>query len=81
MLSNSVSITYGANSYCTKQANSDPNSWCFGTPSDDGIAANGLKHNILGLGGDDRIDAGSGATTITSPDSFEKSEKHSILKY
>ena len=48
------------NLYCTKLANSDPNTWCVGTDSNDVIGANGLKHNILGLGGNDRIAAGSG---------------------
>ena len=53
-------ICISANSYCTKLSNSDPNTWCVGTDGDDRIGANGLKHNILGLGGNDRIVAGSG---------------------
>ena len=57
---NSMSFAFAANSYCTKLANSDPNTWCVGTDGDDRIGANGLKHNILGLGGNDQIDAGSG---------------------
>ena len=60
IVSNSMSFAFAANSYCTKLANSDPNTWCVGTDGDDRISANGLKHNILGLGGNDRIEAGSG---------------------
>ncbi|MGA7978559.1 MAG: hypothetical protein WB975_15090 [Nitrososphaeraceae archaeon] len=60
IVSNSVSFAFAANSYCTKLANSDPNTWCVGTEGDDRIGANGLKHNILGLGGSDQIDSGSG---------------------
>ena len=60
IVSNSMSFAFAANSYCTKLANSDPNTWCVGTDGDDRIGANGLKHNILGLGGNDRIVAGSG---------------------
>jgi len=56
----SLSFAFAANSYCTKLANSYPNTWCVGTDGDDRIGANGLKHNILGLGGNDQIDAGSG---------------------
>ena len=60
IVSNSVSFAFSGNSYCTKLANSDPNTWCVGTEGDDRIGANGLKHNILGLGGSDQIDSGSG---------------------
>src|SRR6476646_5602373 len=57
---NTMSLAFAANSYCTKLANSDPNTWCVGTDGDDRIGANGLKHNILGMGGNDQIDEGSG---------------------
>ena len=60
IVSTSMSFAFAANSYCTKLANSDPNTWCVGTDRDEVIGANGLKHNILGLGGNDRIAAGSG---------------------
>ena len=59
IVSTSMSFAFAA-IYITKLANSDPNTWCVGTDSNDVIGANGLKHNILGLGGNDRIAAGSG---------------------
>ena len=55
IVSNSISFAFAANSYCTKLANSDPNTWCVGTNADDRIGANGLKHNILGLRGMTRL--------------------------
>ena len=55
IVSTSMSFAFAGNIYCTKLANSDPNTWCVGTDSNDVIGANGLKHNILGLGGNDRI--------------------------
>lgn len=60
LVSNLVSFASAADFYCTKLANSDPNTWCIGTNADDRIGANGLKHNILGLSGNDQIEAGSG---------------------
>jgi hypothetical protein len=52
---NTMSFALAANSYCTKLANSDSNTWCVGTDGNDRIGANGLKHNILGLGGMTRL--------------------------
>lgn len=60
IVSNSISFASAADFFCTKLANSDPSTWCVGTNADDRIGANGLKHNILGLSGNDQIEAGSG---------------------
>jgi len=60
IISISISFAFAADFYCMKLANSDPSTWCVGTNADDRIGANGFEHNILGLSGNDQIEAGSG---------------------
>ena len=72
IVSISISFAYTVDFYCTKLANSDPSTWCVGTNADDRIGANGLKHNILGLGGSDQIDSGSGDDGVCSGSGNDK---------
>lgn len=61
IVSSSITIVRAANIYCTKESTDRSlDTWCFGTPQKDSIAANALDNNVVALGGNDIVDLGAG---------------------
>lgn len=61
LVSGSMTIVHAANIYCTKESTDRSlDTWCFGTPQKDSIAANALDNNVVALGGNDIVDLGAG---------------------